>query len=323
MECGAVKCNESSSTPLYSCFGPCGRLFHSKCIGSNNAFLDKINASKFAVWYCPDCKKISLSFLALKMSSFKLDIEKLSKGFEDLSKVFNNSVSNLNSFSSPIVSVDKSTSTDDFSPPPPISIEVPLLTANKPISPLKIPQCPSTSPTASSKNSKRVRDNSIPIRNNSSPPPKRKNLRSNSIMCKDTDNIPGPSVPITPSNTVSVIPVETRPLIEHVPLDSRAPIEAVPKPKSVFISRLRPEIMPIDVLHHLVSKKIIPNYDAIKCMKISKPDSYISSFKIFGSPSLCDSILCSEAWPDGTLVKEFSFLNKKRTRLLSEPSSKN
>lgn len=89
------------------------------------------------------------------------------------------------------------------------------------------------------------------------------------------------------------------------------PIKAVSKPKVIFVSRLDPDTAPEDIISHLVNTKSIPCESSIKCTKISKPKSYVSSFKLVTNPTFFDSICNSNNWPPETLVKEFITAKKQ------------
>ncbi|XP_055842408.1 uncharacterized protein LOC129909347 [Episyrphus balteatus] len=250
MVCSTKNCSDGSiSTPLYACFGPCGNLYHAKCIGSTNGFIEKISNSKFAYWYCPDCRELSISTLAFKMSSFKADILKLSKGFEELLNVFNTAVSNLNSFSITNSMVNNSTSTDDLVPDlPPYLISSHdddiLAQSGSGINKAHV--------RTQKVNKKRRRDNSSNVKN-SGPSPKRTNLNTN----------PHP---------IAVLPDPTQPVASTTTVASTNIIKAVSKPRSIFVSRLDPNTSPDDIISHLVSCKSIPSTASVKCTKISNKE---------------------------------------------------
>lgn len=171
MVCSNKNCPEgSNSNPLFACFGPCGNLYHAKCVGSTNGFIEKISTSKFAYWYCHDCRKLSLSQLAFKMSSFKADILKLSKGFEELLKSFNSAVSNLNSFTVTNIMIDSSTSTDDLAQP---KSPTTFPSANEDLlaqSGSGVKNIESVSDGSKKNSKKRSRENSMQAKNSTPPP---------------------------------------------------------------------------------------------------------------------------------------------------------
>lgn len=315
MECSAVKCLDSSPNAcLFACYGPCGKFYHAKCVGSTTLFIEKVDASKIAVWFCPDCRKISLSQLAFKMSSFKTDITKIKKGLDELCNNFNDAVSNLNNFSAPKFSVDISTSTDDLEEP-----HTPLPNVSSKTIDLLVQSTSDISKHNKSKKKKQDTHSSEkrlclrscvgPTNNNNETTTVDLAVVSSRPSSVDNQITELPHIPKQVESVPETINVNYPP-IEPFPIPKQ--VESVPKPKQIFVSRLKPDLTSNDIISHLTLNHNISNDLIIRCTKISKPNSFVSSFKMFVPPSQFDYLCSPNFWPSGTLLKEFVGSSKKK-----------
>lgn len=88
-------------------------------------------------------------------------------------------------------------------------------------------------------------------------------------------------------------------------------LQAVTPSKILFISKLVKNVTPDDVLHHISNQlsinNALPNFnlDRIKCFKISKKNSFFSSFKISVPSEIFEYLSSPSIWPVYTFIKEF------------------
>lgn len=104
--------------------------------------------------------------------------------------------------------------------------------------------------------------------------------------------------------------------IDQTVATSLGNLESIPLPKDIFISRLKASTIPSDVLSYIGLNKGL-KIDGFDCVKVSKPNSLVSSFKL-KTPIDYFKTVCSVAfWPEHTFVKEF--IRKTRSKNRSPP----
>ena len=87
-------------------------------------------------------------------------------------------------------------------------------------------------------------------------------------------------------------------------------LTAVPKPTSVFVSRLNPKATVRQVTDHISLK--LGNCNIIKVKKLTNNRRPVSSFKIDVNRDSLNSLLQKELWPEGTFVNIFENRSSKK-----------
>ena len=81
MEVNCDKCNlEISSKELISCYGPCGRSFHYKCMKLTKPTVESLNNNKQIKFVCEICEEDKIQILIIKVNVmmeflYKLDMK--------------------------------------------------------------------------------------------------------------------------------------------------------------------------------------------------------------------------------------------------------
>lgn len=97
-------------------------------------------------------------------------------------------------------------------------------------------------------------------------------------------------------------------------------IRSIPRPKSIFISRLAPEITAEDINHYIKTKLNTDLEISTYKYSYAQPRS-ITSFKITVPADVFDQVVDPCFWPDYTLVKEYFYReNHKKNNIVHQNS---
>src|SRR5436190_17855748 len=110
MEVNGDKCNlEISSKELISCYGPCGRSFHYKCMKLTKSTFESLNNNKQIKFVCDICEEDKIQILINKVNVmmeflYKLDMKSQTQelkinifsNIKNVEEVVSTKVDNLN-----------------------------------------------------------------------------------------------------------------------------------------------------------------------------------------------------------------------------------
>lgn len=286
MACSAKICKMSGPSELYVRCWICEDEYHGKCVGLSNSFTVGLRDSSYnSRWSCDLCVKKTIEFSKLfkQCRSVFLDINKDLAGLQNKLSRYEDA---FKAFSVLNSSAD--------SPP-----RKKILRSNS-----------KSVPNVQISNQLQVPINEI------------------EPMCTDTDELS--SVPSTSASALSIAPASVLPIVPASALPIAAAtalpnapainLVAVAPKKTVFLSRLAADTSENDIITYIKSK-IKPTADTVvKKFNFSNP-RITSSFKVFVSEDLFDTVVNPSFWPQNTLVKEFVYRNKKNSNIASIPKN--
>lgn len=166
------------------------------------------------------------------------------------------------------------------------------------------------------------------LNNSVDSPPRKKKTRSNSKSVSNAPVIDQLQIPNKGVEAMCTDNIELSPQIISVPSTSAssnliAPpknLVAIAPRKTIFISRLAADTSENDIIG-FINKKLKNTSDVIvNKFNFSNP-RLTSSFKLFVSDELFNSLLSPSFWPQNTLVKEFVYKNRKNPNIASIPKN--
>lgn len=279
--CSIAFCKVASVTePVIICYGPCQLKFHAICLGIPEVCIDKFRDPTSGYKYvCINCRDISIA-------SISKEFKRMEMGFKALRTKFL-SFEKSSSAGNNVIDIDDSS---------PLGLSVKRCA--KEMGELTVPVAKKISTRSS-----RVKDVASKAKNVivdlTSPPSGPSSATSSSNNAAPSQSLA--SVPSTPSSAVT-------PTNDVV-------LTAVPKPMSVFVSRLNPQTTVQQVTSYICLKLGYSN--AIKVKKLTNNRKAVSSFKIDVTGDLVNSLLQKDFWPDGTFVNSFEDRSNNRVGRLN------
>ena len=253
----------SENEPTISCYGPCQSKFHAICLGISEVCIEKFRDPTSGYKY------VCVNCRDISITSISKEFKRMEMNFKALRSKF--------------LSFEKS----------------------------------------SSKNNVKVSDNSSQL----GLPVKRSAIDMDELTVSAAKKISTPSSSRVQEvafvdNIVDIIPPTSlelalsatsvsnnaAPTLALASVPSPCPIAAigltaVPKPKSLFVSRLNPQATVEQVINYISLK--FEGCDIIKVKKLTNNRRPVSSFKIDVSDDLLNSLLQKEIWPEGAFVNIF------------------
>ena len=286
IKCDFNNCIAVSHQPMWVCGGTCGRSFHMKCIGLNGPVLDKLKRTDQGSlqWFCDDCKKLSKSILCGHLKRLQTEFAKLQKQFASVSK----SLASISEDFTKIIDCSEEVSDNNIT-----------ISGG--------PQNNSTICTiAESDASAFVSPRRFSVASDSL----LDNFSTSKIIATNSFSEVLTSQIISPKKKKSNIKENSAPLISNSDRSSNKSeskssytLQTIPPPKPIFISRFTPQTTSENVVDYI--KKKSSTKSIIKCVKISKASSPVSSFKIIAPPNISETLLSENFWPNNTFVKIF------------------
>lgn len=299
--CSVSHCCDSNNINLFKCSGVCDKTFHAKCAKITQPMADRVIASDSGIyWYCVDCRNVNLFAMSFKLSRMGDEFSRLSKDFLNVSKdlaSIQDTFNKIKEFPNGVPEIVIPGSVDvthNVTIPFPISSSS-FNTGNPPVT--------NTNFSNVTVRKKKVASNSPVTSIDMSKPTVRK--KKNKTPTSSSGNL---TSTISNNSNINI----------GSDVDNQlTSLQAISPSKTLFISKLVKSITPEDVLHHirgLLSKSVNftnVNFECIKCYKISKKDSFVSSFKISVPSNIFSFLLSPSVWPTHTLVKEFVSNNSR------------
>lgn len=331
MACLTKGCTIESDYERMICCWLCHELCHFKCSGLTATVAESISKYKGLHWCCPNCRQIGVSFYRFfkgtkdNFLEIQNEASQLSERIAVYGKLFDDFKS-LDTLKSPPQSSPKRRKSNRKNKDKP---DDSALSTNSLIPFTKTPSLnnPSTSITPFNSPSTSITPgisltSSVKIPSNTNP-----TITASNIIDKPINN---PEVPLNyaqvltstalPPNITESTSIPDDNVIVHREL------RAIPRPKSIFISRLASETT-IEDINYYITTKLNSNAE-ISTYKFSyaQPRS-IASFKITVSAEMYVKLIDPCFWPDNTLVREYRYKENQRnnniTRLPSTSGQKN
>ena len=292
-------CNNEWSTvgAFISCYG-CAKYYHNKCVSIKASVSDVLTSSDAngLQWFCKNCRTTSTSRLFAKLQDYQKSADKISAlamNLLDMVVQHQSDAQNLNDILNTINSRQPANSLQASN-----SLQLSRKTRSKSAS------C-------------------LPDNNTSSTAP---NVAPAAVIHIDESLAAVNSVPVTPA-PVSPVPVLSVPSValQDIPVpeiavsssaitnqltdSSSSDLVIIKKRvrKSIFVSRFAASTSINDIVKYISKKTVNPNLEQlVRCFKYNTDITReISSFRITPPEEYFSSLLDTNFWPDGTLVKEF------------------
>lgn len=274
-KCPIAFCKVSSvSEPMITCFGPCQSKFHAICLGIPIVCIEKFRDPMSGFKYiCSNCRDISIGSIFEDFNRMEMNFLALRTKFLSFQRSSFEIVDGLTSDNSSKIGSSVKRNAKDMD-----ELAVP------------VPKKMSTRSSTRARVQEVVVNNLI--NNNNNVAPISTSLGSSSATSLSTDA----------ASSQSMAPVPTPSPIALTPTNSVG-LTAVPKPASIFVSRLNPMATVEQVTDHISLN--FGNCNIIKVKKLTNNRRPVSSFKIDVNRESADSLLQEDFWPDGTYVKMF------------------
>lgn len=302
--CQHNKCVNRASDQLFSCSGICGKGVHAKCVGLTQPVADRVRASDSGVhWYCSECRKISLNQLTAKINIINDQFSKLVKNFVETS---NNIISlqthfaRINEF--PSINLNELATSINLDETKVVVNELANISLNDTIvdqheKDLSVPLSENlpTSDILTRDHNVTKRRGKVPLKDNSP------TTTHNTNECLDVSSnvVIEPKLPIPAAIVVPAI----------IGSNGACPLRAVPQTKVLFVSRLACDLTQAEVQSYVKSclgaTNLTNNFESIRCVKISRPGSFVSSFKIMLPLHEFNYLLSPALWPANIVLQEF------------------
>lgn len=289
LACRIAFCKVTSrSCVSISCFGPCHGKFHAICLGIPEVciemFRDPFSGFKYI---CSVCRDISIASISNDFKQMEMEFKTLKSKllrFEMSSSEVRNDANNN---SAKIDSTGKRSVNEIDELTVPVSKKVSAVSSYTTVSEVALTDI-SVDP-----------------------------LLLPSLELAAATSLLSNAAP--PLETPVFLPQPTAPNSMHV-----VELNVVPKPMSVFVSRLDPVTTTEQISDYIRFK--LGNCDIIKVKKLTNNSKPVSSFRIDVNRDLVDSLLLKEIWPDGTFVDVFKIRSnknqKKRLNNRSNPTNR-
>lgn len=287
MSCLKNSCNISDPKEIMITCWLCDNVFHAKCINIPIRVVDVLAEDRGLRWCCVNCKKMDIDFYKFvksnrnKFNDIKNDLILLSSKVEKYGEIFENFKS-LDKLISPSSSSPKRKRSSKRLAVKPTDIQVPE-TINS----------VTLDPTANTRNG-------INYNKNITPAPV-------------INSINNAHVPINTSLSYAEVALNQPDPAINIDQINDNTIRAVPPKKTVFISRLAIETT-AEAVDSFVKSKVGPNAEISTYKFVFSQPRSITSFKVTVSADLFERILDPNFWPENTLVREYKYREKPRSR---------
>lgn len=284
--CTIQYCMVTSVTePKITCYGPCQIQFHAICLGIHEVCIDKFRDPTSGFKYiCLGCRDISIASISKEFKRMEMGFKALRSKFLSFEKSSPEVSNSLNLDDSPVIGL-------------------PVKRSAKEMGELTVPAAKKISTLSSTAKVKDVAFNRTRILVDPLPPT---SLGSTATASSSSNTAPPQLLASVPSPSRGALKPASEVALTVVPAGNQTTdvgLTAIPKPKSVFISRLSPTTTVQQVTNHIGLK--FGGCNALKVKKLTTKRNPISSFKIDVSPDMLDSLLQTELWPEGAFVNIF------------------
>lgn len=285
--CPIAFCKVTSAIePYISCFGPCQGKFHVICLGIPEVCIDMFRDPLSGFKYiCSKCRDISIASISNEIKLMEMHFSSLKTKFLSLLKGSSEARDQLILDGSSNVGLSVKRNAKDMDElTVSVSKKVSAVGLNTTVKEVASTLISPAEPMPASLES--VEATSLPDAANP--------LNPTPLTAGESSfNVDLPSV----SESVG------SPLVIAGNPSNNGGLTAVPKPVSVFVSRLAPETTVDQVSAHISLK--LGDRTMAKVKKLTGKNRPVSSFKIDVSRDLVHSILRREIWPDGAFVGIF------------------
>lgn len=274
---------KSVNEPKVCCYGPCQVNFHAICLGIPEVCIDRFRDPLADFKYvCFNCRDVSIASISTEFKRLETNFTALKTKLLSFEKSSPEVIDILDSGNSspPVISVKRTAK------------EVDELT-------VPVPNKVLTRSAAAKVRDVAKKNKKITV-DPSSPP-----TLGLSAATSVSNNAAPPQLLVTvpsPSPTA-------------VNLTSDVELTVVPKPISVFVSRLSPSTSIQQVTSHIGAR--LGNCDTVKVKKLTNDRRAVASFRIDGGRDMLNNLLQKEFWPEGAYVNIFEERgnNKAKRRL--------
>lgn len=276
---------------MFPCSGPCEQMFHASCANLTKSVTELLCSDRSGLhWYCTSCRALSPSVFFDKIKQFGESLNNLNTNFRDILSnylVLNPQIEN---------SLNETSSHDDSLPSNKTLINTPIAFASTPSISKTTKQADMRKKHKKSKKKKSKITNKVSSTAHSS-----KSISSNPPANSSPENLNSPTYAspevINPQAISSAVPIF---------------LQAMPKPKSIFISRLHPDTTVDTVKDFIKQQNVIPADAFLSCRKIGNKPTY-SSFKITVASCHFAAVYDSNIWVDNIFKSEFQPKKIKKT----------